>query len=402
MKLNLNKFLFSVSFALDLAEGQIVSVSKLHSKRVAFISLELAKLLGLSEDEKFDLYAYALLHDNGLVESFSKQEKSNLDENIIIDEDFKDHCLIGEKNIQYFPFLTKQENIILYHHEHYDGSGYFGKKGDDIPLMSQIIFLANIVDENLDKEMTLASKEKIDTLIRESKGKELSALMVDTFLKLSKEFAFWGSLEYFYILNHPDKLLKDIEINVSIDQFYDIVYIFSEIVDAKSHYTAVHSQELYRKTKILLEHFNFDELHRKKMLIAANLHDIGKLATPLSILEKKGPLTDEELFEIKKHAFFTFKILDGIDFCDDILTWASYHHEQPDGSGYPFGKTLDDLSIETRLISCLDFYQALVEDRPYRDAMSHENAINIMKVSLKEHEIDMEIVGMIDKVFLPY
>lgn len=399
MKLNLNKFLFSVSFALDLAEKEITAVSKFHSKRVAFISLNMADVLGMSDEEKFDLYAYALMHDNGLVESYT-QKKREKDDSLLIDEDLQDHCIIGENNIHHFPFLTRQKNIILYHHERYDGEGFFGKKGDEIPLMSQILFFANVLDGVFDlEEIRLPTKEKIETYVREQEGTRFSPEIVQAFFQLSNSFSFWGSLEYFYVVNRPEKLLKNFEIEISLDQFYEMVHIFSNIVDAKSHFTAQHSLDIVDKIKQVLDHYHFDEYHKKKIEIAAHLHDIGKLATPIEILEKHGPLSAEEAFEIKKHAYFTFTILEGIDFCSDITTWASQHHEQPDGSGYPFGIKIDDLSIEARLVSCLDFYQALVENRPYRPAMPHTEAIELMTSSLKENRTDLEIVKMIDTVF---
>lgn len=399
MKLNLNKFLFSISFALDLAENQITTVSKFHSKRVAFISLQMANVLKMSEEEKFDLYAYALMHDNGLIESFTNQKRSGSC-NVIVDEDLKEHCEIGEENIRHFPFLTKQENIILYHHERYDGEGFYKKKADEIPLMSQILFFANVLDGAFDlNSITLSTKRTIEEYVKGQECVRFSPRLVKAFMVLSNSFSFWGSLEYFYIVNSPDKLLENFEIDISLDQFYDMIHIFSNIIDAKSKFTAQHSQEVYEKTKLLLDHFDFDDVHKKKILIAANLHDIGKLATPIEILEKEGPLTNDEAFEIKKHAYFTFTILNEINFCNDILNWASHHHEKPDGSGYPFGLDMDDLSIEARLVSCLDFYQALTENRPYRDAVSHKKAIELMIENLKGNQIDIKIVMMIDEVF---
>lgn len=395
MKLNLNKFLYSISFALDLAENEILSVSSFHSKRVAFIAIQLANILNFTDEEKFDIYSYSLLHDNGILEAYQNDIKD-------VDENFKDHCIIGEKNILAFPFLTGQKDIILYHHEHYDGSGFFGKKGDEIPLMSQVIFLADKLDTEFNlKNITYETKIDIERFLTKNTSKLFSPLITSKFLELSQQFSFWGSLEYFYTTNQSDVLISNYTIEISIEEFLHITDILSNLIDSKSKFTATHSKELSRKTQEVIQHFNFTEDNQKKLLISANLHDIGKLATPLNILDKNGPLNDSELFEIKKHAFFTYKILEGIDFCDDILHWASSHHEKPDGSGYPFGLKQKELSIEARIISCLDFYQALVEDRPYRKAMKHSAAIEIMKTTLVDFDADIEIIDVIDSVFKP-
>lgn len=398
MKLNLNKFLFSISYALDMAEKEITNVSKLHSKRVAFISIQLANILDLTKEEKFDLYAYSLLHDNGLVEAYTNKKREN--NSFTIDEKFHEHCIIGEKNIKPFPFLTNQKDIILYHHERYDGKGFFGKKGEEIPLMSQIIFLANTIDEKFNLSIIkLSTRNEIVKFIETSKDKLFSPKIVNAFLELANNFSFWGSLDFFYVVNNPSKLLDDFEVDISLDQFFDMIQIYSNIIDSKSKFTAKHSKELVEKTQKLVDQLGFDDDHKKKILIAANLHDLGKLATPSEILEKEGSLDDDELFEIQKHAYFTFALLDGIEFCDDILYWASHHHEKPNGKGYPFGVAKDDLSLEARFVACLDFYQALIEDRPYRDAMSHDKAIELMKKHLTDYYVDFYITDLIDKTF---
>ena len=140
MTLSLNKFLFSISFALDLAESEIKCTSSRHSKRVAYICLKISDILGLSNEEKFDLCSYSLLHDNGLIESycnFTMKEENNKFEDYFELVNFSEHCLIGENNIKEFPFLSSQKNIILYHHENFDGSGLFGKK------VMKFLFLPN-------------------------------------------------------------------------------------------------------------------------------------------------------------------------------------------------------------------------------------------------------------------
>ena len=148
-----------------------------------------------------------------------------------------------------------------------------------------------------------------------------------------------------------------------------------------------------------MEYFNLDEETKLKIQIASNLHDIGKLGTPNAILDKEGSLTNQELFEIKKHAYLTHSILDKLENFNDITKWASAHHEKYDGTGYPFGLTSDELGLEERIVSCLDFYQALVEDRPYRKSMSHEEAIIILRKNLSNYEIDIKIVDAIEIVF---
>ena len=403
MTLSLNKFLFSISFALDLAESEIKCTSSKHSKRVAYICLKIADIIGLSNEEKFDLCSYALLHDNGLIESycnFTNQDKENNLKDYFEVINFSDHCVIGENNIQEFPFLTKQKNIILYHHENFDGSGLFGKKASEIPTFSQLISFADILDTNFDLfSISNEKKEDIDKFVIENENKLFSKDVVTAYKELSNSFLFWGDLEYFDEINPLEKILPDFSIEVSLKKFLSITKIFSKIIDGKSKFTAKHSVDLEQKSLKLVEYFGLDEETKLKIQIASNLHDIGKLGTPNSILDKEGSLTSNELFEIKKHAYLTHTILSKIDNFSDITKWASSHHEKLDGTGYPFGLTSNELGLEERIVSCLDFYQALVEDRPYRKSMSHFEAMILLRKNLSNFDIDVEIINAIDTVF---
>ena len=186
---------------------------------------------------------------------------------------------------------------------------------------------------------------------------------------------------------------------ISLQDILGITKIFSKIIDGKSKFTAKHSKDLEEKSLKLVEYFNLDEETKLKIQIASNLHDIGKLGTPNSILDKDGSLSNSELFEIKKHAYLTHSILSKIDDFSDITKWASAHHERLDGSGYPFGLTSEELGLEERIVSCLDFYQALVEDRPYRKSFTHNDAVSLLRKNLTNLEIDANIINAIDVVF---
>lgn len=128
-------------------------------------------------------------------------------------------------------------------------------------------------------------------------------------------------------------------------------------------------------------------------MIASDLHDIGKLAIPNDIIDKAGKLTDTEFNQIKAHAFYTRKTIEAVKGFEDIADWAANHHEKLDGTGYPFGLTADTLCFESQLIGCLDIYQALTEDRPYRKSMSHNDACQILEDMANSNKISREITA---------
>ena len=84
---------------------------------------------------------------------------------------------------------------------------------------------------------------------------------------------------------------------------------------------------------------------------------------------------------------------------EQITEWASFHHEKLNGKGYPFGKTAEQLDEKARLLACLDIYQALTEDRPYKAGMTHKKAISILREMAEKGELDSSITEDIAHVF---
>ena len=106
------------------------------------------------------------------------------------------------------------------------------------------------------------------------------------------------------------------------------------------------------------------------------LHDIGKLAVDPAILRKPGALEPDELEEIRTHPVAGRRMLDGMRALRGALDCVLHHHERWDGTGYPFGLGGDEIPFEARILAVADAYDAMTTDRPYRAAMSHEDAVS--------------------------
>lgn len=401
MNFNLNEFLLSVSWALDFVETDILGISSNHTKRVAYISLKMAEEMGMLPEEIFDLVSLALLHDNGISEKAIHDTLQNKNIDIFNSiESSRKHCILSEENLKNYPFLTNVEGVILYHHEKYDGSGFFGKKGNNIPLMSQIISLADTLDLNFDlKNSYLKNRNEILSFVKANENKLFSSKLVNIFLKVSSNTSFWLDLKDEFI-NRVLKLnVPSFSKNLSLKKIHDITKVFSKIIDSKSKFTLKHSCELSAKVSEMSDYYNKDNVEKLKLIIAADLHDLGKLAVPNSILDKNGKLTEKEFDIIKTHTYYTRIVLSEISGFEEITEWASNHHEKLDGLGYPFGKNNKQLDFNSRLMACLDIYQALTEERPYRKPMPHYKAIEILNQMANNGAIDKIIVNDIDKVF---
>jgi HD-GYP domain-containing protein (c-di-GMP phosphodiesterase class II) len=145
------------------------------------------------------------------------------------------------------------------------------------------------------------------------------------------------------------------------------------------------------------EYYGYDPAGKARLCLAAGLHDIGKLAIPTEILEKPGRLTDGEFRIIAGHVKKTAELLKDIEGFEDIHAWASNHHEKLDGSGYPLGKKAEELDFNSRLMACIDIYQAVSEERPYHPARDHRSTMEILHDMAGKGAIDENIVRDIDK-----
>jgi len=402
MKFNLNKFLISMSYIIDAIETDVFGTYSNHPTRVAYISFMIGKKLNLADDVLFDLTAFALLHDIGvssrkIINMLPKETESITDL-----EAKKEHCKYGEENIKNFPFLLRHKNVIKYHHEAFNGNGFYRLKGEDIPFLSRIIYLADMVDLYFDLKQVYDNQkviEKIKKFVIDNTNVLFFQDIANSFLELTDEQYFWKNLS----LNNYDELLLTLTPSVDIEVTYpDIrkfIAVFSKIVDAKSKYTSNHTLELADKFIYMAKFLNLSNIELEKILLASYLHDIGKVGINNSILDKPSKLTTEEFNEIKRHSEISWKIIKDIDGLEEVAEWVLSHHEKLNGLGYPRGIAGDHISFPTRLLTCLDIYQSLTEYRPYRRKLSHQEAINIMNDMVKNNEIDGSIVFKIDMIF---
>jgi putative nucleotidyltransferase with HDIG domain len=114
------------------------------------------------------------------------------------------------------------------------------------------------------------------------------------------------------------------------------------------------------------------------MMRAGLLHDIGKLGVSNTILDKPDKLTDEEFEIMKSHPVLGHAVLRRVSVFEDVAEVAAAHHERLDGRGYPYGLSADQLSMDMRILTVADIFDALTADRPYRAAMPLEKAFAIM------------------------
>ena len=137
-------------------------------------------------------------------------------------------------------------------------------------------------------------------------------------------------------------------------------------------YTAEHSKRVALMTYRCCMLIEMSSFYRKKITLTAYCHDIGKISIPDDILNKDGPLTDEEYAEIKEHPQDGEELLRGQSKYTHITDGVLYHHERWDGKGYPFGISGEAIPFAARVIAIFDSIDAMMSDRPYRKALPEE------------------------------
>ncbi len=140
-------------------------------------------------------------------------------------------------------------------------------------------------------------------------------------------------------------------------------------IDAKDSYTNGHSQRVAEYSRAIAREIGKPEAECEDIYFAALLHDVGKIGIPISILNKKGRLTDEEFARIKQHPVLGGQILASIQQSPHLSIAARYHHERYDGKGYPEGLIGEDIPEIARIIAVADAYDAMSSNRSYRSAI---------------------------------
>lgn len=385
-KISISDLIGQISVALDAVEADLFGAQPFHSKRVSTLSMAMGRKLGFDDKHLFSLGGAALLHDSALTEYILSERKTKS-----TNPNIRTHCLMGEDNASYFPFPSPVDGFVLYHHEFADGSGAFGKKAGEYPLEAEIIGLADKVDVNWPlRNVHHDTLQQIRSDIERKIGSFYTRQTADLALSVLDEELI-ESLQDNVIHETLRHAMPAVSIDLDDTHLMRISHIAAKIIDYKSTFTKMHSVQIADKAWYMSGLYGYDSHERAMIYVAASFHDIGKLFIPTEILEKPGRLTLEEFNIIKSHAQKTWDVLGPIGGFGTAAVWAGNHHEKLDGSGYPRGIDGSRLDFISRLMGCVDIYQAVREPRPYHDARSHEDTMAVVTGMYEKGLIDRKI-----------
>jgi len=420
--LRLSELIGSLSHALDITEGQ----PRGHCVRACWIGMHIGRQIGLDEASLRDLYYTILLKDLGCSSNAARICELYMTDDLSFKRDFK---TVGDSLPQMLSFVFSHTGLkaglsdrlrgivnIMRNgpriadeliqtrctrgadiarqlrfgepvaegvgslDEHWDGGGRPQHlAGERIPLYARIALLSQVID-------VFHTAGDADAAIQEARrraGGWFDPALVKAFERVALDPAFWRHLaspgvEALVFAMEPGSG------RVVLDEDYldDIAEAFGQVVDSKSPFTSGHSARVADYVEAIAADLGMAPERRRWLRRGALLHDVGKLGVSNSVLDKPAKLDQEEWVSVQQHAQHTEAILSRIGAFEELARIAAAHHERLDGKGYPRGLGADQISLETRIITTADIFDAISADRPYRGAIPVEGTLEIMAGSV--------------------
>jgi len=437
---SLAEILSALSFALDLTEGAVPG----HALRSCVLGMRLAEELDLPDSQRASLYYALLLKDIGCSSNAARlcqiigggderrvkagvkledwtrpsQPKGStlrlLWDNVLPDasaveraigivrlglaqhrnneEVIKLRCDRGAEILRKLGLGDVAAEAVRGLDEHWDGSGYPERRtGRAIPIESRILAVA----QHLDVFATEGGPSAALEVLRERSRTWFDPELVRVVDRLQRD----GSLWHYALADTPEWETRHAALDLAPGEVNEpavsdidlICEAFADVVDAKSPFTFRHSVGVTGAALRIARNLGLSNASLRFVNRAALLHDLGKLGVPNSILDRPGKLDAEQWQVVQEHPRLTKEILSRIGSFGELAFVAGAHHERLDGSGYPNHLTREYLTLEARIIAVADAYGALTEDRPYRMALSHEQAIAILREEIP-HRLDADCV----------
>ncbi|GAB4390057.1 MAG: hypothetical protein Kow0025_19490 [Thermodesulfovibrionales bacterium] len=203
--------------------------------------------------------------------------------------------------------------------------------------------------------------------------KRLAETYADSLIDLKKrELSLQRSRDAFLnMLEDISESYRELE-----DLFLRLVRVLVSALDAKSPWTRGHSERVAEYAERIALEMGVDGDEIKNISLAGLLHDIGKIGTFDQVLDKPSKLTPEEFEMVKRHPAQGASILKGIKQLRDVVPIVKFHHERPDGKGYPFGLKGPEIPLGARILHVADSFDSMTADRPYRAAPGYEFAVS--------------------------
>ncbi|NOT35682.1 MAG: HD domain-containing protein [Candidatus Eisenbacteria bacterium] len=262
--------------------------------------------------------------------------------------------------------------------ERWDGRGHpGGARGDAIPIGARIVSIARFIDERRANESSAEALGSVGRRVGTQFDPELLPALADLMPWLDR----WESADEAALLRLACEAEPgDSPVVASPARLDRIAENLGALVDEKSDFTHGHSRNVADLATRMAWELGLDESQQTDTRRAAWLHDLGMVAVPTGVLDKRGYLTAEEWECVRVHPFHTHHILGNAPGFDRIALAAAAHHERLDGRGYFLGLRGDAIPGISRILAVADSFEALTADRPHRAAVPEEVAMHFLEL----------------------
>lgn len=394
LRVSLDRAVTSMAGALDFVGIDEVN----HGQRVGLIAESIAGTLGWDLEQRRRMLYLGFLHDCGVSRM---QEHRRLTETLEWDG-AEQHCIRGERFLRDCPPLARYAAAVRWHHTRWKTLSTLAEN-PQTRLESNLVFLADRLDVllaryiekgQLRNDILVDGPRLIDRLGTYS-GTLFSPELVTALAEAATRESFWLQCDPCYMQEEISERIQNNSAAVlDAGDARSIAMLFARIVDSKSVYTFEHSTRVAAIVRHMGAVLEIKGEHLLMLEIAALLHDIGKLRVPEEIIDKPGPISDQERAIVKRHSYDTGRILKRVFPGLPISQWAALHHENLLGSGYPRQVEAAEIPMEARLIAVADVFQAMSQQRPYRGQLSAETVITHLESLAADGRMDPSLTQL--------
>ena len=394
-RLSRGTVLAALSRAFDLAEGRRPG----HAQRVAYVGVFLASELGLEPARIEEVFFGCLLHDAGMAATGHLKVDSRRAAKLIsggsrasevLDqvpsggwseavEAIAQHCEEGANIVRRMGLGEAVARAVASHHDCWDGSGSpQAQPGERVPLVARIVAVADRVESLIDAEPSpLVIRRRGPELIKEMAGNEIDPELAKKMADIAQRDEFWLG---FYD-NDLAAALMSLNYGgiMAREELFDFLAVVSDVVDVRSAREKGRGRRVADLARRVALACDMTERRADLVKVAALLQDIGTLGVPVHFLSKPDILSVEEMSAVQMHPVYARDIVSEIPGLGAAAWWVGCHHERIDGKGYPGMLEGSEVPAEAQIIGMCEAFDALTSDRPYRRAMTHDDAFEVMR-----------------------
>lgn len=335
-----------------------------------------------TEQELVDYTMLGILHDIGLYKEDNVKNVSDFET-----KNLWPHSIYGFLFLKYLSPIGDRAEIVLYHHLDYNLYGMIQSR------YLHVTELLNLADK-MDTVLHLKEEKLEADYFAKYRDIKFSGAALDLFQKAEKCYGITDNLVSGKYREELEKLLAQRAFSEQYKKGFLEMLVYT--IDFRSEHTVIHTLATVNFAEQLGRLARLTGKELRDLHYGALLHDLGKIAIPLRILESTGRLNDEEMKVMKAHVRITEMILEGI-VDDDVLQIAVRHHEKLDGTGYHRGLSAADLTLPQQIIAVADILSALYGKRSYKEAFSKEKILDIMNSDADKGKINRNVVTSLEK-----